>query len=452
MNSTSNSGQLPLRLLLDGRKLGDGGIGVYIQNLVEGLILERTRGFPLEITLIVPNLLSEVCSKRVQNWTGQLKLIHDGAKKYSSDEYLMMPHRLRSILEASDVYHSPHYTLPAQFRKFSFFPFRKKSIPSIVTIHDTIHLMAPENFSQKFFGGLLIRSALRRAHHVITVSAASLSRLSKLFPEVDISVVPNALMKGIGLKSRREVQTVIDQFELIQPYVIFVGSDRPHKGFAELIEALSLLEDFKPMVVVVGERFRDAVKLSAKKKLGEKRLRFIGSVSDGELAALYNGARAVMVPSRIEGFGLVALEALAAGAPLVCSPELSLREIAGDCAWYAESFSPVDFSKAIERCVEEKELAEEKATQGIIKAQEFSFERVATGHLQAYISVLPPERAKYLMEQMKMVSSDASSYQERLSEEISIDLSQNNISKDTDLPADKKLSTPLAASSSTLFY
>lgn len=450
--STSDSKQPPLRILLDGRKLGDGGIGVYIQNLVDGLILERTRGFPLEITLIVPESLSASCTTTVEGWKGQLKLVRDSAKKYSSDEYLMMPRRLRSVINECDVYHSPHYTLPAQFRKNSLLPFRKRSIPSVVTIHDAIHLMAPESFSQRFFGSLLIRSAVRRAHHVITVSAASLSRLSRLFPGVAISVVPNALAKGIGLKSWAEVQRVVQQFELSQPYVVFVGSDRPHKGFVELIEALSMIEDFKPMVVVVGDRFSDAAKLFAANKLGAKRLRFVGSVSQADLAAFYNGARAVMVPSRIEGFGLVALEALAAGAPLVCSPELSLREIANNCAWYADSFSAEDFSIAIKRCFEERELAEEKATQGIIQAREFSCERVAAGHLQAYIGVLPPERAKYFLQQTEAVLSYTNDLEVMALPEISFDSPEQTTAKENGFPADTILSPPLIAPSSNVFY
>ena len=450
--STLTSDARPLRLLLDGRKLGDGGIGVYIQNLVDGLILERARGFPIEITLIVSESFNSATTKTLDGWKGKLRVVKDGARKYSSDEYLMMPRRLRSIIEESDVYHSPHYTLPAQFRKSSFSPFRRKSIPSVVTIHDAIHLMAPENFSQKFFGGLLIKSAIRRAHHVITVSGASLSRLSRLFPGIAISVVPNALAKGIGLKPLAEVQRVIKRFELIQPYIVFVGSDRAHKGFSELIDALFELEDHQPMLVVVGDRFSNASKLSAVKKIGANRLRFVGSVDQADLAALYNGARAVMVPSKIEGFGLVALEALAAGAPLVCSPEQSLREVAGNCAWYAESFSASDFSLAIKRCFEERELAEEKAQLGIVQATEFSCERVAAGHLQAYISVLSPQRAKTFLQQNEAILSYGHDSLEELRPEISFQ-SDETIGESNDEVSTKAIISPsLLPPSSNVFY
>jgi len=448
--SQSVSNQPPLRILLDGRKLGDGGIGIYIQNLIDGLLLERARGFPLEITLIVSESKDPVSQNILNSWKGKLKVVKDGAKKYSSDEYFMMPRRLRSVIAESDVYHSPHYTLPGQFKKSRLLPFVRKSIPSVVTVHDAIHLMAPENLSQKFFGGLLIKSAVRRANHVITVSGASLSRLSRLFPGVAISVVPNALAKGIGLKSLAEVQRVVKKFDLIQPYVIFVGSDRPHKGYFEMIEALFKLEEHKPMVVIVGERFSDSAKQFATSKLGAKRVRFVGSIESADLAALYNGARAVMVPSRIEGFGLVALEALAAGAPLVCSPEASLREVAGNCAWYADSFSAADFSIAMQSCFDERELAEEKATLGIEQAKEFSCEKVAAGHIQVYLSVLSANRAKAFLQQSQSILSYGNYESEELGPEIVFNASES-APEDTE-SVETMLSSGNLPPSSNVFY
>ncbi len=379
-----------LKLLLDARKLGDGGIGIYIQNLVDGLIVERAKGFPIEITLIVSHSTSPEVQRILSGWGDRVAIVSDRAKKYSADEHFLMARRLNSVIAESDVFHSPHYTLPWAFGR------RKlggRKVPSVVTIHDTIHLTAPEKMSQKFIGGLMMRSSVRRADHVITVSTTSLSRLSRVFPGVAISVIPNALSKGIGIRSYADVKRVIEKFKLIQPYVMFVGSDRPHKGFQELVLALSQLKHQKPMLVVVGDRFSAGIKKSALQALGPERVRFTGEVVQEDLAALYNGTRAVLVPSRIEGFGLVALEALAAGAPLVCSPEQSLREVAGNCGWYADDFDAVSLRDAISRCLTDRDTAEDKAGEGIKRAREFSCERVAAEHLQVYLSVLPNNRA-----------------------------------------------------------
>ena len=138
----------PLSILLDARKLGDGGIGIYLENLIEGLLGEKERGFPLEVTAIV----SPASEKILERFSGSLRVVEDSAKKYSLDEYLRLPKRLAAVFREHDIFHAPHYTLP-----------RGISIPSVVTIHDTIHLMAPENLSQRLFAGFLMRSAMRRA-------------------------------------------------------------------------------------------------------------------------------------------------------------------------------------------------------------------------------------------------------------------------------------------------
>ena len=65
-----------------------------------------------------------------------------------------------------------------------------------------------------------------------------------------------------------------------------------------------------------------------------------GYVTSGQLAALYRQAEVVVFPSLYEGFGLPAIEALAAGTPLVCSDIPALREVAGEAALYAPADQP----------------------------------------------------------------------------------------------------------------
>lgn len=374
----------PLSLFLDARKLGDGGIGIYIENLVEGLVRARNNGFPIEIRLLVPTSLTEEIKADLIRWS--VDVIEDDTKKYSLDEHLFLGKRLREIIKKSEIFHSPHYTLPRGIR-----------IPSIATIHDTIHIDAPEKISQRLFGGYLVASALRRAKHVITVSGVSLARLGRVVPGIPVTVVHNALAKGIGVVPFAEVGQIINQLGITRPFILFVGSDRPHKGFRELIDALREIQQYSPSLVAVGERYSDRTKRYAAEKLGEERVHFPGSVVRADLTALYNGARAVVVSSRIEGFGLVALEALACGAPLICTPEVSLKEVAKNCAWYASGFSSSEIAEAIICCFENQDISDEKAAAGLVRVKEFSIERFAEEHIQAYLNVLPEYRARELL-------------------------------------------------------
>jgi glycosyltransferase involved in cell wall biosynthesis len=373
----------PLSILLDARKLGDGGIGTHIENLVEGLIAEKTQGFPLRLSLIIqPGTESAF----LERYAADIKLIEDDAKKYSLDEHFGLSRRLKAIIRENDVFHSPHYTLPRGVR-----------IPSVVTIHDTIHLMAPDKFSQRVFAGLLMRSAMKRADQVLTVSGVSLARLGRVVPGVPVTVIQNALASGIGPVSFDVVGQVLSKFSIPQPYIIFVGSDRPHKGFELLVEGLAVLTSFTPTLVAVGDSYSKRTVERTVARLGKNRTRFLSGITRDELVALYNGARAAVVPSRLEGFGLVALEALACGAPLVCTPEISLKEVAGNCAWYAQGFTAGDISEALKSCFSNREISDEKAAAGVQRAAEFSIARCAEAHIQIYLSLLPDFRARELI-------------------------------------------------------
>ena len=74
-----------------------------------------------------------------------------------------------------------------------------------------------------------------------------------------------------------------------------------------------------------------------------------GYVSKEELAALYRPAACVVLPTRYEGFGLPALEAMASGTPVVAAPDPALREVAGDAALYAERGELADAIRARRR-------------------------------------------------------------------------------------------------------
>jgi alpha-1,3-rhamnosyl/mannosyltransferase len=379
----------PLSLIIDARKLRDGGIGVYLENLILGLSRRKL----VALSLIVRSADESYASSLAPD----SRLIEDNSPLYSLEEMFSLPRRLKKTIAEHEVYHAPHYTLPYNL-----------PIPSVVTIHDTIHLCAPEKLSQRIVGGYLIKSAIKRASRVVTVSGVSLARLGKIVPGVPITVIHNALAPGFNPVSYSEVQRVVAKLKLRQPFVLFVGSDRPHKGFADLVDAVSLLKDFRPLVVAVGDRFSEKTRKAAKTKLGPNGVCFVGCVSRDDLVALYNGTRAAIVPSRIEGFGLVALEAIACGAPLICSPEPSLKEVAGNCAWYTSTFEPQELAELLASCLENREIADEKAAAGLVRAQEFSNARSTEAYIQIYMGLLSQERESELLSSMLDLEGDLS--------------------------------------------
>ena len=120
--------------------------------------------------------------------------------------------------------------------------------------------------------------------------------------------------------------------------------------------------------------------LAAELRAGGADLR--GYVDKDELAELYRGAAALVLPSRFEGFGLPVLEAMACGTPVVAAPEPALREVAGDAAVYAEDG---DFAGAVRRALAERERL---SSAGIERAKLFSWEETARRTAAVYRKVL----------------------------------------------------------------
>ena len=110
------------------------------------------------------------------------------------------------------------------------------------------------------------------------------------------------------------------------------------------------------------------------------RVRFTGPVDEAELLALYAGARAVLVPSLHEGFGLPAVEGLATGLPVLVSDRGSLPEVAGRAGEVLRADDPLVWAQALARCQPEDGRAEERRT----RARLFSWDAAAAQYLAAW--------------------------------------------------------------------
>jgi glycosyltransferase involved in cell wall biosynthesis len=110
----------------------------------------------------------------------------------------------------------------------------------------------------------------------------------------------------------------------------------------------------------------------------------LGYVSAEELAALYRGAEMVLLPSFYEGFGLPAVEALRAGAPLVASDLPVLREVAGEAALYAPPERADLWAERVEAMLKDPALREELKRKGLERAGLFDWRRAAEETARAF--------------------------------------------------------------------
>ena len=106
-----------------------------------------------------------------------------------------------------------------------------------------------------------------------------------------------------------------------------------------------------------------------------------GYVDKDELAGLYRGAAALVLPSRYEGFGLPVLEAMASGLPVVAADEPALREVAGDAAVYSDG----DLAAAIRIALADRDRL---VAAGLERAKAFSWDETARRTLALYREAL----------------------------------------------------------------
>ena len=217
-----------------------------------------------------------------------------------------------------------------------------------VVIHDAAALRKPEWYSPlygRWQRGILPLVA-RRARLVITVSEFSRRELAELL-HVDAAVVPGGVDQRFHPGADPEPARAA--LGLTRPYVLTVASRTARKNLASLdATARRLAAEGVDLVAAGGQRPQFQSDDSAARALGH--------VPDAHLPGLYAGARAFVLPSWHEGFGLTCIEAMACGVPVVAARAGALPETCGDAARYADPFDHDDIADQVQAAVEDDAL------------------------------------------------------------------------------------------------
>jgi glycosyltransferase involved in cell wall biosynthesis len=364
-----------MRVAIDARKLHDFGIGTYIRNLLRHLARIDQDS---EYVLLCQQADLDVGTQLGANF----RTVLEPSPNYSFREQIHVPWVLHR--ERPDVYHAPHYVLPAGVR-----------CRSVVTIHDCIHLMFPQylpNRAAYAYARASMWAAARRSDRILTVSEASKRDILHFFnvPPEKIVVVYNAIDDHFRVTPPEEdVARVRERYQLDHQFVLYVGNIKPHKNLVRLIEAFAELRRTgfdEVKLLIIGDQISrlPALRRAVHSHKLHKHVRFLGYVSDQTLGALYRLASAFVFPSLYEGFGLPPLEAMASGTPVITSNLSSLPEVTGDAAVLVDPYDVDSIVDGMRRVLSDPVLAAELRRKGIERAREFSWERSVAKTRQVY--------------------------------------------------------------------
>lgn len=290
--------------------------------------------------------------------------------------HLRLPLAMRR--DGVDLHFSPSYFLPLW-----------KVCPSVVVVHDLTFKVHPEWFTRdrRFLFDDLFWRKVKKAEKIITVSEHSKGDIVR-YLGVDparVAVIPEAADERFRpVRDEEKLERVRRKYGLRENFVFTVGAVHTRRNLERLVEAVGLAsralgERLQLLILGIPAPFSPPVDLegAARRSGMEGDVVRLDYVPDEDLLLLYNACGLFAYPSLYEGFGLPVIEAMACGAPVVCSRVTSLPEVAGEAALYFDPLDVEDMAEAVMRALSDAGLRKELERKGLERAAGFSWRKAA---------------------------------------------------------------------------
>jgi glycosyltransferase involved in cell wall biosynthesis len=260
-------------------------------------------------------------------------------------------------------------------------------LPSIYQPHDLQHLHFPEFFGrwERERRERVYRTHCERAEMVVAMTSWGKRDLIDRYglPDAKVCVVPwGSVLWEYPTPSARDLDEMRARMSLPDQFLLYPAQTWPHKNHETLLEALALIRDREDLAIPLvcpGKLNHHFGRIQD--RLRELRLeattRFPGFVSPLELRALYDQARALVFPSRFEGWGLPVCEAFSAGVPVACSSATSLPDLVGDAGLLFDPDDPGEIADRVLRLWRDPVLRSTLAERGRRRGEIFSFDHTA---------------------------------------------------------------------------
>lgn len=271
---------------------------------------------------------------------------------------------LRLFKDRPDVFVGLSQSLPARLPGISY--------KSLLVLYDLAYEKFPEFYTDYFRLRKNTTFAVSQANKIVTISQYTKKEVLKEYPKAKDKIEVACL----GIRS--SLNTV--KYTNKNPYFLFVGALKPAKNLPTVLKAFSLFSrtNKKPydLFIVGGDKWFDVRirgELDNLSKDLQKRVHFLGVVPDKKLWELYNGAKALLMPSLYEGFGLPAVEAMTSGCPVIASNAGALPEIIGDAGLLSSPKDEKKFAEYMRQVTIDAKLRSDLKQKGLKKAKEYTW-------------------------------------------------------------------------------
>ncbi len=362
------------------------GSGQYLHHLLRNL---RRSAPELKFSLILP--------PHIQNpldLPAGVEVVKSGSRRHPSGKFGKVYFEQRQFpslarqLEA-DIAHVPYWGTPMSC-----------PVKLVTTVLDVIPLLYPV-YNAGLLTSLytsLVSAAARGSNQIITISETAKIDIEEQLgiPEEQIAVTYLApderFHPRIGAERDEAVRA---KYDLPERFVLYLGGFDWRKQVNTLLLAYTYVGeadgDTFPLVLAGrepqynGKLFPDLREYSRQLKI-EEYLHWIGYVDEADKPSLYRLADVFVFPSIYEGFGLMALEALAAGTPVVTSDAIVFEEVLEDAVYMVDNAR--EMAGAIIALLIQQPLREAMINQGLALASKYSWRKTAAETLEVYEQVM----------------------------------------------------------------
>jgi glycosyltransferase involved in cell wall biosynthesis len=283
------------------------------------------------------------------------------------------------LVGKTDLFHATDNVLPTL-----------RDASTVFTLHDLVHLKYPETVlpMNRSYLRVGMPRFLARADAVIAVSEATRRDAIELLgvPPGKVQVVHSGISPIFRPALPEQIAEIRERYGLPEHCLLFVGSIEPRKNLGLLFRCLPRLRRPGLGLVVAGSKgWNHEAALAGLHDSGAAEMtRFIGTVSDEHLPALYSAAELLVFPSLYEGFGFPVLEAMLCGTPVVTSDRGSLSEVAGEAAVALPPDDADTWTETITALLDDLERQEDLKRRGLAWAERFTWRQTAAKTLEVY--------------------------------------------------------------------